>query len=75
MARLRAGSSSRSTLGLINRLAREDRPLTETRRSPNRAEGQSSRARADFPFSAAMPPILAAVVIQYAPSANQSLPA
>ena len=50
-ARLRAGSSSRSTLGLMNRLAREDQPLTEKRRGPNRTEGRSSRARADFPPS------------------------
>ncbi len=35
----------------MNRLAREDRPLTETRRGPNRTEGRSSRARADFPPS------------------------
>ena len=34
-----------------NRLAREDRPRTETRRGPNRTEGRSSRARADFPPS------------------------
>ena len=31
---------------------REDRPLSGIRRGPNRAEGQSSRARADFPPSA-----------------------
>ena len=35
----------------MNRLAREDRPLTETHRGPNRTEGRSSRDRADFPPS------------------------